>query len=301
MSPFDLVVLAHHDNPAPQALDMVARAEAAGAAAAVWSPRELAVEVDDSGARILHRGNAVLPGAVLPQGINRSFAFCRPALRVLEGIGTAVVNSVESSEFCIDKVETTRLLAGAGVPVLPTRAHPWGAQAVAMPPWGSPIVTKPAAGSNGDGVKSHATVDAARRHLSGDRLLGPSGAVGTELLQPMADGAGEDVRVVVIDGVARSIIRRRALTGFVTNGANATAEAVDDPEAAQVAIDGTVVLGLTYGAVDVIRHQGRAVVLEVNCWPRDLAYVGELSGVDLVDEVVQVALSQRTGLAGIGG
>jgi hypothetical protein len=31
-------------------------------------------------------------------------------------------------------------------------------------------------------------------------------------------------------------------------------------------------------------------VLEANCWPRDLDYVGTLCGIDLIDELVKVAL-----------
>jgi len=286
----DLVVLAHHDVPGAQAHALIARAQAAGASADLWSPRDLAVEMDDRGSRVLHRGVVVQPGSILPQGINRSFAFCAEALTVLEERGTAVINTASANAACVDKVTTTRLLAAASIPVLPTRAYPWGARGADAPPWKPPLVTKPARGSNGDGVLSHRMAEDAVSHLAADRVLGPEGIVGTELVQPMADGAGEDMRIVVLDGKARGITRRRATSGFVTNGANASAEPVDDSEAAHLAVDAAAVLGLTYGAIDVIRHQDRAVVLEANCWPRDLDYVGTLCGIDLIDELVKVAL-----------
>ncbi len=289
-TPPDLVVLAHHDVPGAQAHALIARAEAAGASAALWSPRDLAVEIDDRGPRVLHRGVVMQPGSILPQGINRSFAFCTEALTVLEERGSEVINTASASAACVDKVTTTRLLAAASIPVLPTRAYPWGARGADAPPWKPPLVTKPARGSNGDGVQAHATSEDAVSHLAADRVLGPEGTVGTELVQPLADGAGEDIRVVVLAGQAKAVTRRRATGGFVTNGANATAEAVDDPDAAQLAVDAAAVLGLTYGAIDVIRHQGRAVVLEANSWPRDLDYVGMLCGLDLIDELVKVAL-----------
>ena len=287
----DLVILVHHDEPGPQARALVTRAEESGAAAELWSPRDLAVEIDGAGARLLHRGDEVLPAVIVPQGINRSFAFCAEALRVAEDRGTVVVNPVAASAACVDKLATTRILAAAGVPVLATRAHPWGARGAGRPPWPGPLVTKPATGSNGEGVLGHPTADAARAHLGADRVLGPDGTVGTELLQPMADGAGEDLRVVVVEGAAIATTRRRAVAGFVTNGPNATAEASEDPGAARVAEAAAVALGLTYGAVDVIGHDGGPVVLEVNCWPRDLAYVGDLCEVDLVGAVLGAALA----------
>ena len=120
----DLVILAHHDEPGPQARALVTRAEESGAAAELWSPRDLAVEIDGAGARLLHRGDEVLPAVIVPQGINRSFAFCAEALRVAEDRGTVVVNPVAASAACVDKLATTRILAAAGVPVLLPRNDP---------------------------------------------------------------------------------------------------------------------------------------------------------------------------------
>lgn len=287
----DIAILAHHDVPGPQALALAAAARRRGASSEVWSPRTLAVEIDDRGSRVLSSGSLVQPGVVLPQGINRSFAFCAQALGVLEEHGCRVVNAVAPTAISLDKVATTRRLATCGIPILPTQVYPWGARQPGSPPWPDPHVTKPAHGSNGEGVQAHEDAFTAHTWLTGDRDLGSSGTVGTELLQPLAHGAGSDLRVHVLQAHAVATIRRHAKSGFVTNGMGSTSEAADEPEAAALAVRAVTALGLDYGAVDIIAHDGRYVVLEVNCWPRDLEWAGAQCGVDLIGNVIDVALA----------
>ena len=67
--------------------------------------------------------------------------------------------------------------------------------------------------------------------------------------------------------------RRHGAPGAITtNTRGSTVVDVDDPwseapEVARVAVEACTALGLEFGGIDVIGHEGRAVVLEANAWP----------------------------------
>lgn len=287
-----VAVVVHQDQVGAQPRALVEELRNRGQHAEVISVRELAVEVHGGLCQVLHRGEGFLPSAVVTQGLNRSWAFMEQLLAVLEDQGVVVVNPVAASSLALDKLATARRLADAGIPVLAMRAQTWGASAAAPPSFPEPLVSKPARGSNGAGILAHGTWSAASAHLSKDRELGPDGLVGVELVQPRATGAGVDVRVLVVSGKPLVCVKRRARHGIVAGWKDSEVEAYASEDAEAIATAAVERLGLAYGAVDLVEHEGELLVLEVNCWPRDLEAMGEVAGARTLEVVVDLVATR---------
>jgi len=254
-------------------------AEAAGFDAELVAPSRLALAIDEHGERVLVDGVVRPPRVVLPRGVNRPWPLLRQILEVWEMQGVVVVPSVRAADLCADKVLTTRVLAAAGVPVLPTVAvNPGGGVSLTHLADRGALVAKPARASKAAGVERFDDVAAARAVLGSERTL-VAGMVDHQVVQPLATTAGVDFRVVVAGACAVAVTERRAPAGdFVTNRPGSTVSDVEDPghtvpEVVSVAVAAARALGLEFGGVDVIRHEGRAVVLEVNAWPGLAAHV----------------------------
>jgi len=291
VSELDLAVLVHLDDPGPQPQALVDAARARGIAASRWTMRSLSGSFDGERLTCCYEGRPVAPGIVLTQGLNRSWPLAAQLLGAAVATGTEVVNPISGSSVALDKVATAVALGAASVPTLRFQVHPWGARQLSEPSFPAPYVTKPTGGSNGRGVLDHPDWPAAAAWLGADRALGPTGEIGAELLQPLASGL--ERRVLVMDGRARAIVARRPLTGIVASWRNAEAWAIEDPEAARVAVAAVDALGLAYGAVDLIDLGDRCAVLEVNCWPRDLEVLGRLCGVNLFEALLDLVLARR--------
>jgi glutathione synthase/RimK-type ligase-like ATP-grasp enzyme len=288
-----LAVVVHHDHPGEQVAALLACARRLDIDADVVSTRELAVHVDASGSVVFRGDLPFLPRAVITQSVNRSWPFLSTVLATAERAGVSVCNPVGASTVALDKLQTTQRLVAAGVATLPTRALPWGARPSALAPMTGPFVTKPVWGSNGRGVYAHDEWSSASHSLAQERTLGPDGMIGAELVQSRASEAGCDVRVVVMNGQVRAMVQRVPGEGFVANWGSVTATPLDNPDAAREASAAVAALGLWYGGVDLVEHEGQWVVLDVNCWPRDLRVMGEYGGCDLVEELVQLATTAQ--------
>jgi len=248
-------------------------AQAAGYDTVLVAPSRLALVVDDEGERVLVDGLPRRPAAVLPRGVNRPWPLLRQILEVWATQGVLVVPNMAAADLCADKVATTRVLAAAGVPVLPTVAVVPGSGVSLTPLDGrGALVAKPARASKAAGVERFDHRAAAEAVLGAQRQL-VAGMVDHHVVQPLATGAGIDYRVVVATGRAVAVTERRApADDFVTNRPGAVVTDIDDPgrevpDVVEVAVAAAQALGLEFGGVDVIRHEGRAVVLEVNAWP----------------------------------
>jgi glutathione synthase/RimK-type ligase-like ATP-grasp enzyme len=82
---------------------------------------------------------------------------------------------------------------------------------------------------------------------------------------------------------------RRAPDGTVVTNANgSTVHDIAEPErthpdVVNVALAAADALGLEFAGVDVIRHHGQAVVLEVNAWP---GLAADVRGKQLADALI---------------
>jgi glutathione synthase/RimK-type ligase-like ATP-grasp enzyme len=268
-----LVIVGYPERLVADHAALVAAAEQAGFITELVAPSRLSLMIDAHGSRVLVDGRERRPDVVLPRGVNRPWPMIRQILDVWQRCGVAVIPSVTAAEVCADKVATTRVLAEAGVPVLPTiGVVPGDGVALAGLPDGDPLVAKPARASKARGVQAFEDLAAAERSLRDGRAL-VAGMVDHQVVQPLATAAGCDYRVVVADGRVVAVTRREAPDGeFVTNRDGSVVTDVHDArntagDVVQVAEAAAAALGLDFCGVDVIRHDGRAVVLEVNAWP----------------------------------
>lgn len=289
-----LVVIGYPDRLVADHRALVESARATGFRVDLVSPSALAVAAGSDGTRVLVHGEEIAPDVVLPRGVNRPWPFVSQVLEIWERRGVRVVPSRHAAELCADKLATTLVLADAGVPVLPTIGLAPGPDNE-IDGFDTAVVTKPARASKGRGVEGFATSGDAQESLRDSRPL-VAGMVDHHVVQPVASGAGIDYRVVVAHRYDSSpivaVTRRIAPPGeFVTNRPGSLVEDVHDPEqvvpdVCRVACDATQALGLSFGGVDVIEHDDRPVVLEVNSWP---GLAAERRGRQIADALVAVA------------
>ena len=299
----ELLVIGYADRLTADHRALLEAAGHEGLAAELIDPSRLAIDVRGDGTVVLVDGAPRTPAVALPRGVNRPWPFIRQVLEVWAGYGTRVVPGVAAADLCADKLATARVLGGHGVPVLPTLGvlPGVGASLTASEHVDTRttdddvLVVKPARASKGRGVRA-ATRSATAAELRA-RVPLIDGLVDHQIVQPRADGWGVDHRVVVADGEVVAMTRRHGAPGAITtNTRGATVVDVMDPwneapEIAQVAIDACAALGLEFGGVDVIEHEGRAVVLEANAWPGLAAHA---RGTEIARALVRCAARAAT-------
>jgi glutathione synthase/RimK-type ligase-like ATP-grasp enzyme len=293
-----LLVIGYPDRLVADHRALLESARAADFDVELISPSALSIVIDGDTTRVLVQGEELVPDVVLPRGVNRPWPFVSQVLEIWGSQGVRVVPSRRAADNCADKLTTTRLLAAAGVPVLPTIGLAPGPDNVLddeIEEFDGTLVAKPARASKGRGVESFASPADAESSLRATRPL-QAGMVDHHVVQPIASGAGIDYRVVVasrhdVTSVV-AVTRRIAPTGdFVTNRPGSVVEDVHDPESVvpavcRVARDAIRALGLSFGGVDVIEHRGRPVVLEVNAWP---GLAAEKRGRQIADALIEAA------------
>lgn len=189
-------------------------------------------------------------------------------LRHLEAMGLPVVNRAASLEIARDKFRTYLALAAAGVPVPstvlvgPDAPLDPAIEALGPPPW----IVKLPVGTKGAAVTIADTPRALRSLL--DLVASLDQRVLVQRF--VAEAAGTDVRVMVIDGTARLAVRRRAVGDeFRSNiylGGEDSPESLS-PEVAAVAEAATAAVGLDVAGVDILEGADGPVVAEVNGSP----------------------------------
>ncbi|MGH8558665.1 MAG: ATP-grasp domain-containing protein [Methylococcales bacterium] len=188
-------------------------------------------------------------------------------LHALKRLGIVVYNDGRAIERSVDKAMTSFLLQQAGIPTPPTWVTPINSEALGIArrelAAGNRLVSKPIFGSQGQGVqKLDSTDDLGRLASSG----------GIFYLQRYIDNghaASSDWRVFVIDGKAKSAMRRYGKNWLNNVAQGARCEiAVLDAGLRKLAEDAVSALNMNYGGVDIMcDSQGRYSVIEVNSIP----------------------------------
>lgn len=187
------------------------------------------------------------------------------AYRLLERGGSLVMNSLPGLLAAQDKLETSALLARAGIPTPPVvlvqaesdldEALRFLGSAVAKPQWGS----------LGDGVELLAPGEEGRARAAA--LLDAQGSLH---LQAFVDHGGRDLRALVVGSRVVAAMERRAPEGELrTNlriGGSARPIAIG-VELERIAVGATHVLGLDWAGVDIAIGPGGPTVIEVNGSP----------------------------------
>ncbi len=297
-----LFVIGYADRLVADHRALLQSARVAGFEAELVSPSSLSLAVDTNQIDVLVDGRPVQPDVVIPRGMNRPWPFVAQVLEEWAQRGALVVPSVHAADTCADKLRTSRMLAEAGVPVVPSVGIAPGPDNHFAEIFGSgTVIAKPARASKGRGIERYENSMLAESGMKSSRPL-VAGMVDHHVMQPLASGSGIDYRVVVAErGPAGSSIvavtRRIAPDGeFVTNRPGSIVEDVHDPEqvvpdVCEVARRATRALGLSFGGVDVIEHLGRASVLEVNAWP---GLAAEVRGTSIADALVEVAITSMS-------
>lgn len=189
-------------------------------------------------------------------------------VRHLEAMGLRVVNSARSLERCRDKFRSYQIMARHGVSVPPaTLVGPDGDIDQLVAHLGQPpYIVKLPVGTKGGGVTIVDTQRSLRSTL--DVLLGLGERV---LVQKfIAEAAGTDVRITVLDGEARFAVRRTAAGDeFRSNihlGGQDTHEELD-PRHKDVAERAARAHGLAFAGVDILESDAGPTVAEVNGSP----------------------------------
>jgi glutathione synthase/RimK-type ligase-like ATP-grasp enzyme len=295
----DLVVIGYPDRLVEDHRALLDAARRAGFSAELVAPSRIGLYVDHHGERVLVDGVERRPDVVFPRGVNRPWPILRQVLEIWDRDGTLVVPVVAAADACADKLVTTRRLAAAGVPVLPTVGLAPGPGVHVGESWGSQaLVAKPARASKARGVCGYEDSEAAQIALS-ELVPLVDGMTDHHVVQPLAASAGCDYRVVIAGGEVVALTRRHAPEGtFVTNRAGGIVTDVIHPDRAvpavvDIAQAAAMALGLSVGGIDVIEHVDGPVVLEANAWPGLAASVhGDRIAAAFID-VARSALGER--------
>lgn len=202
----------------------------------------------------------------MPPGTLEQVVFRMDCLHALESQGTRIWNPPRSLECAVDKSLTTQRLAAAGLPTPRTIVCEDSETAMAaFQELGGDVVVKPVFGAEGRGILRISDPDLAFRSF---RTLERLGCV--LYLQEFITHAGNDLRVMVLDGKVLAAMRRSNPTDFRTNvsrSATATACTATETEMAW-AIQAAAVTGTRLAGVDILYDlDGNGYVIEVNGVP----------------------------------
>jgi len=207
---------------------------------------------------------AAVLARIVPAGSLEQVIFRVDALHALEERGIPVINSPRVIERTVDKLWTSALLEGAGLPVPETVVceHPDEAMA-AFRALGD-VIVKPLFGSMGLGMVRVATEEMAFRVFRTLETIR-----GVYYLQRAIDHEGCDVRAFVVGDRVVGAIERRA-AGWRTNiarGGQARAITPSGPWA-ELALRAARAVGADYAGVDLLpAPDGTVYVVEVNGIP----------------------------------
>ncbi|WP_251211838.1 ATP-grasp domain-containing protein [Adlercreutzia murintestinalis] len=214
--------------------------------------------------------------------------------RMLESVGARLFNQASAVEWCDDKALTALALDAAGVPTprtfvsplafaAPEEAH-LGFASRAAAQLGYPLVVKEVHGSFGQQVM---LVRSERQLLDAVARLGSTRFIMQEFI---AESAGSDLRVAVVDGVVVGALLRESQNGdfrsnITAGGRGRSAEPTSDEAACALAA--CAALGLSFGGVDILRSARGPLVCEVNSNPHFRSML-DACGVNMAESIVEL-------------
>lgn len=201
----------------------------------------------------------------------------------LENKGIPVFNSARSIALCDDKAKTYLALEGVVkqpktiiAPLAFFDVDYSGFVQKAVGVLGLPLVFKECFGSFGEQVYLCNTVDEIMSHINGRPFL---------LQEFVADSAGEDKRLEIVDGKCVAAMKRINGSDFRSNITNGGAAVLCTPTDYEVetAIKACERLGLTFGGVDILRDGS---VCEVNS-NAHIINIMNATGIDIAPHIFE--------------
>lgn len=197
------------------------------------------------------------------------------------------LNGPEALRRCHHKGRALALLAAAGLPVPPTRllARDGTLDLAALP--GEALVVKPVTGHGGLGVQVRLP-----RAVAAARAAAYADLCGEVLVQTFL-GEGLDRRLLLVDGRLVASMERAPGHGGRGSMAYGARARPWTPAAAELdlGLAAVATLGLDVAAVDLLEHDGRPLILEVNACP-GLAAIEAVTGVDVASALARAALAR---------
>lgn len=219
--------------------------------------------------------------------------------RMLESVGMRLFNSASAIELCDNKALTALVLDAAGVPTPRTFASPLafaapdeahlGFASRAAAQLGYPLVVKEVHGSFGQQVT---LVQDEGQLLDVVARLGNARFIMQELI---AESAGTDVRIAVVDGAVVGAMRRFNEHGDFRSNITAGGQACPvepTPDEAACALRACAALGLSFGGVDILSSARGPLVCEVNSNPHFRSML-DACGVNMADSIVGLVGTDR--------
>lgn len=186
-----------------------------------------------------------------------------------------------------DKLRSMQILARRGIDIPKTavaRGNEEVDELIDMV-GGAPLIVKLARGSLGVGVVLAETKSAARAIIQA--FL--SQKVNVLIQEYVAEAAGSDLRVFVVDGQVAAAMKRSAPEGeFRSNvhlGGKTEVAKVTNKERS-LAIRAAQAMNLQIAGVDILRSQRGPLVMEVNSFPM-LEGIEEATGIDIAGQVIE--------------
>jgi len=219
-------------------------------------------------------------------------------IRCLELQGVKVVNSALSIEKSCNKFHTFQVLAGAGVPVVPTLliAGPHDTGKALDLLGGCPVMVKFLYGTHGTGVIQASSPAVAESLVASFQALGIH-----VCLQPyIAESGGRTARILMAGGRALVSLQMIPGTGgWCSNYHRGGALSILEKDGELVDLAGRAMdaLGLHLGGVDIILSRRGPLILEINSSP-GLEGAEKVAGIDIatgiVDSLVELSGEHRT-------
>ena len=229
------------------------------------------IEINGEGEEVTFPGFDTLPLGVfvrgVPGGSLEQVIFRLDILHALLNSGVTVYNTPRAIERTVDKPLTSLLLSRAGLPTPTTWIceTPEHAKSILSKETanGKQLVLKPLFGSQGVGI-----------HLVDNKsgLIHDEKFAGIYYLQRFIERQNNeytDIRVLVIDGIARAAMLRRGQEWITNRAQGAICEPlILDNDIAGLAESACKVLDIDYAGVDLIQDKnGQFYIIEVNSIP----------------------------------
>ncbi len=229
------------------------------------------IEINGEGRELTFPGFESLPLGVfvrgVPGGSLEQVIFRLDILHALHDMGITVYNTPRAIERTVDKPLTSLLLSRSGLPTPTTWICESAEHAKNILQTetrnGSQLVLKPLFGSQGIGV-----------HLVNEEsgLIHDEKFAGIYYLQKFIERKNNeftDIRVMVIDGVAKAAMLRRGEDWITNRAQGASCEVIDiDAQIADLAESACKVLNIDYAGVDLMQDKhDKLYIIEVNSIP----------------------------------
>jgi tetrahydromethanopterin:alpha-L-glutamate ligase len=259
------------DDPGWHGRQLVAALKDHGLDSQYLSLTDCVIEIGGDGRELSFPGFEQMPMGFfvrgVPGGTLEQVIFRLDILHALQDLGVTVYNTPRAIERTVDKPLTSLLLSRAGLPTPTTWICESAEHAKTILEKetrdGKQLVLKPLFGSQGIGV-----------HLVDKQsgLIHDEKFAGIYYLQRFIERKNNeftDIRVLVIDGIARAAMLRRGEDWLTNRAQGASCEAIKlETEIATLAESACKVLDIDYAGVDLMRDkQGQLYIIEVNSIP----------------------------------